>query len=49
MTNLEELIIFWKTILHISRPELTEYEKNKITETIAYLERLNQEWKEKDD
>ena len=44
MTELQELITFWKTLLHIRRPDLTEYEKNAIARTIAHLDKLNQEW-----
>ncbi|MBA7563206.1 hypothetical protein ES708_04859 [subsurface metagenome] len=47
MSDLDELIQYWKDRL-VSTPEhTTGRDKEAIRATIAYLERLNDSWKEK--
>jgi len=42
MGELEELIIFWKTLLEVRSAELTPYETDKILRTIKVIETLMQ-------
>jgi len=47
MSELEELIQFWKDELSEGRQHHNPVRQERIRATIAYLERLNELWKEK--
>jgi len=44
MTELKELILFWKDELSEGQQHHNPVRQEKIRATIAYLEKLNEEW-----